>query len=181
MRRKTVDRVALSKSVQLYQVRFGLRPDKVDIHGRVVEFTFQLELSGTHDDRPGNAESPCRSCIRVLGALLEIADGLMAIVHGTSGQADREYQKRIRYNRACNPQCGVALALEIKTRRPFEQANDGWAMEFVQELTRFLHEHGCNQIEFPKEAEGQTAPAEELDPRSHPALSEGYLVPTPVA
>ncbi|HJU12152.1 MAG TPA: hypothetical protein VJ728_14810, partial [Candidatus Binataceae bacterium] len=80
------------------------------------------------------------------------------------------------------PQGGVALAFEVKTRRPFEQANDGWAMEFLQEARRFLFDHGCQQVELPPEtAEKQTSGIDDIDQLNPRVMREDDFVPAPVA
>jgi hypothetical protein len=181
MTRKTVDANGLRKLVRLYRVAFWVRPDKVDIDGRIVEVTFQLELRGTHDDCRANSDIPCRGCIRVLTALFEIADTLLPIERETVKRMFRNYEKCMHYSRGCSAQGGVALIFEIKTRRPFEQANDGWAMMLLQEIGQRLLEHGCHQVEPPAEAESESAAIRKLDRYRSRELREADFAATPVA
>lgn len=182
MKRETIDGSGLKDLIRLYHVEFWVKPDRTDIQGRTVEVTFQLELSGTHGDCKKNGGVPCRSCMRVLTALFEIADALLTIARDSARRSGRNYEKRMNYSRGCNPQRGVALVFEIKTRRPFEQANDGWAMEFLQEVRRFLLDQGCLQVELPPETtEKQTSGIDDIDRLSPRVMREDDFVPAPVA
>ena len=182
MKRETIDGNGLRNLIRLYHVEFWVRPDRTDIQGRTVEVTFQLELSATHGGCSGNGGVPCRTCIHVLKALFEIADALLTIARDSARRNGRNYEKRMNCSRGCNPQGGVALAFEVKTRRPFEQANDGWAMEFLQEVRRFLLDHGCQQVELPPEtAEKQTSGIDDIDQLNPRVMREDDFVPAPVA
>lgn len=182
MTQETIDRIGLRNLIRLYRVGFWVRRDRTDIDGRVVEVTFQLELRGTHGHCHGTrAGRPCPSCIRVLTALFEIADALLPIERDSANRIGHNYEKRMQYSRSRNPQQGVALGCEMRTRRPFEQANDGWALEFLEEVRRCLLEQGCRQVEPSFETETQTAPVDEVDRLSPRVLKKGDLVATHVA
>ena len=182
MKRETIDGNGLRNLIRLYHVEFWVRPDRTDIQGRTVEVTFQLELSGTHGHCRGKAGVPCRGCIQLLSALFEIADAMLPIERDSANRSGSNYEKRMHYSGGCNAKRGVALAFEIKTRRPFEQANDGWAMEFLQEVRRFLLNHGCQQVELPSEtAEKQTSGIDDLDRLNRRVMREDDFVPAPVA
>lgn len=181
MKRETMDGSGLKYLIQLYHVGFWVKPDRTDIQGRTVEVTFQLELRGTHGHCRVKAGVPCRGCIRVLSALFEIADALLPIERDGANRIGSTYEKRIHYSGGCNAERGVALAFEIKTRRSFEQASNGWAMEFLQEVRQFLTEHGGQQFEPPESREKQTAATDDIDRLSPRVMREDDVVPAPVA
>ena len=147
-----------------YQVGFRVLPDYVTIKGRVVEVTFHLTLRGTDGSHEQHAGSLCRTCIRVLTALFEIADALVPVEREALKRIGQDCEKRVHYSRDCNGHCAVTLVCTIKARREFERATDGWAMDFVQELTGSLLAHGCEEVDLTPEAGRQTFLIEELDP-----------------
>lgn len=143
----------LRDMVRRHRVGFWVEPDDVRLEGRVVEVTFQLKLVGMHDGAHSNAVLLCRRCGEVLTTLFEVVDALLPFERRSAAQMNLSYEKRMRYTRASDPQYGVCLGFELRMRRPFEQANDGWAMEFLMALTKLLRELACNQFDGPADAE----------------------------
>lgn len=156
----------LKNLVQQYNVGFWASPDRVDIDGRVVEVTFQLELRGNHRGCRDRAIGSCRDCMRVLMALFEIADALSPLERVAAQTLGGVCEKCMSYARERNSQGGVSLWFELKSRRPFEQADNGWAMVVLDRMRQFLFHHGCYEIEAPadRESEGVHLPHDQRSP-----------------
>lgn len=145
MKRDVIHAVDLGTLIRLYQVGFALSPDEVEVDGRVVTVTFRLRLSGRHEGGDGSTRAQCGDCARVLKTLFEIADVLLLLERDALNGIDRNHEKYMRYSSGSSGHARVVLAIEIRAHRPFEQANDGWAMDFWQEVRRLLLARGCRE------------------------------------
>lgn len=145
MTRETVSDIELRDSVRLYNAGFRISPGQVEVRGRVVEITFHIQVSGSHEGQRGNANTPCRACVGVLKTLFDIADLLLPFEREALKRIGK-HERYMHYSRESNGQCGISLAIAVKARRPFERADDGWAMEFWREVARLLRSYGCREL-----------------------------------
>lgn len=139
-------------AVRLYNVGFQIAPDRVEIRGHVVEVTFEVELSGSHVGHRADGNAQCPACMRVLNTLFEIADALRPLERAALGRPDQTCERYVRYSRASHEPYRVSLSVVVRTRRSFEQANDGWALEFWRDVARLLSDYGCRERHAATEA-----------------------------
>lgn len=142
-----------------FRIGFWATPEDISVEGRVVEVTFHVWLCGKHR-HSGNEGSPCRSCVRVLRVLLDLADALVPIERERLSTVGRTYERRVRYTQQHELHHGVALAIEMKIHRPFEEARNGWALEFLDQVRTFLLQKGCQEGGSYEEAEPEGTPPE---------------------
>lgn len=169
--------VFLSTLARQFNVRFSLTPTDVSVAGREVTVGFELQLVGTHPD-PSSAGRSCKQCQRVLMNLLEFAD--CTVPTRANGQ-QRPYETLTRFGGGIGCDGQVSLVVHLVQTRRFEQANDGWALEFLEQVRRFLLGQGCRQIEPPAEAETEAASFDDPDPLRSRDSGQRDLIPTHVA
>lgn len=168
------DAVFLSTLARRFNVRFSVMPTDVNVAGREVTVGFELQLVGTHPDPSSSNAHSCGECQGVLMGLLEFAEWVVPTRSGPS--RDRGYEKLTSFSTGIGCDGQVSLLVRLVQARRFEQANDGWALEFLGRVRRFLLEQGCRQIEVSTEKE--TNEPDRLRPR---ASGQSDLVPTHVA
>lgn len=160
------------------KVRFSLTPTDISLAGREVTVGFELRLIGTHPDPGSSAGRCCRQCHRVLMNLLEFADRAVPTGAGARSRPDTGYAKLTRYGKGSGCDGQVSLVVRLLQTRRFEQASDGWAWDFMQEVRRFLLEQGCRQLEFPEETGSSVAPLDDSDGLQLGVLDQSEPVPT---
>ena len=142
---------SLRRSVRAYDISFTIQLGQVEIRRRVVEASFLLHFEGRHDGYANCGGAPCPACIRVLRTLLGVADAIQPFEHQIVPQLRDDCEKRIYFASAQGRERDVALGLEIRIRRPFIRAMNGWAFSFMEDISAALIEHGCRDRE---DAEG---------------------------
>lgn len=174
------DAAFLSTLARRFNVRFSLMPTDVNVVGREVTAGFELQLVGTHPDPSSSNARSCSQCQRVLMGLLEFAEWVAPTRTSGPGR-NRGYEKLTSFSSGIGCDGQVSLLVRLVQARRFEQAIDGWALEFLEQVRRFLLEQGCRQIELSAEAERGPAPLDEPDRHRPRALGQSNLVPTHVA
>lgn len=176
-----IETVFLSTLAQEFNVRFSLTPINVSVAGREVTGGFELQLVGTHVAPGSSLGRGCKQCYRVLMSLLEFADGALPARTCGHSRRDREHEKLTHFGAGigCNGQVNLVVRL-LQTRR-FEQANDGWAWEFLQQVRLFLLDQGCHQIELPLKAESGATSFDEPDRLRTQVSGRKDLLPASVA
>lgn len=149
--------VFLSTLTRQFNVRFSLTPTDVSVAGREVTVGFELQLVGTHPDPSSSVGRSCKQCQRVLMNLMEFADWAVPTRATGPSRQDRGYEKLTRFGAGIGCDGQVSLVVRLLQTRRFEQANDGWALEFLEQVRRFLLERGCRQVELLTEAETEAA------------------------
>lgn len=155
-----VESWSLGVVVRNHRVGFRLLPLDIRVVGREVEVGFALELLGTHEPRGRTCTPACRDCRRVLLGLLEVADWVLPLGRNSTDGANKGYEKLTRYVSAGGGQPEVLLLIRIVHRRRFEDANDGWGLQFLEEARHFLLDAGCRQL--PSSGSG-AQPIEQLE------------------
>lgn len=173
--------VFLSTLTRQFNVRFSLTPTDVSVAGREVTVGFELQLVGTHPDPSSSVGRSCKQCQRVLMNLMEFADWAVPTRASGFSRQDRGYEKLTRFGAGIGCDGQVSLVVRLLQTRRFEQANDGWAPEFLEQVRRFLLEQGCRQIELPAEAETGAVRRDEPDRLRPRVLGQSDLAPTHVA
>lgn len=152
------DSPSLRRLVRTYDINFTIQLGDVETRRRVVEASFLLHCVGRHDGNGTCECAPCPACIRVLQTLLGVADAIQPFGHETLPQSRRECEKRIYFASAPGRGREVTLGLELRVRRSFGRATNGWALAFMEDISAALIELGCRNRED----------AEVADPRSCP-------------
>jgi hypothetical protein len=134
---------SLRESVRAYDISFTIQLGEVEIRRRVVEASFLLHFGGRHDGYGNCGGAPCPACIGVLRTLLGVADAIQPVDHQTLPQPRYVREKRIYFASAEGREREVALGLEIRVRRPFGRATNGWALAFMEDMSAALIEEGC--------------------------------------
>lgn len=137
------DLLALQKSVRDYDIHFTIELGEVEVHKRRVEASFLLDLRGRHNGISNCLGLPCPSCICVLRALLGVADAIRPFERGILSRPRDSGDKLLHFAAPEGREREVALRVEIRVRRPFAHATNGWALAFMEELTAVLKEFGC--------------------------------------
>lgn len=139
--------IFLGTPARKFNVRFSLTPSDVSVAGRQVTVGFDLYLVGTHVNPMTANAGTCKQCQQVLMAILELADWAVPSrpTRGPS-RPENNFGKLTRFSATHGSAGKVSLAIRLFRWRAFEQATDGWAMDFLMKTTKFLLDHGCRQM-----------------------------------
>lgn len=153
---------SLRSSVRVYDISFTIQLGEVEIRRRVVEASFLVRLAGRHDGYGNCGGAPCPSCISVLRTLLGVADAIQPFEHRTLPQPSFVSEESIYFASAQGREREVALRLEIRVRRPFARATNGWAFAFMEDISAVLTGIGCTNLEDTEVANSQYCPPVEI-------------------
>jgi hypothetical protein len=143
----STEAIFLGTLARKFNVRFSLTPSDVSVASRQVTVGFDLYLVGTHVNPKPASAGTCKQCQQVLIALIELADCAVPI-RPTKGPSrpENNFGKLTRFSAALGCAGEVSLAVRLFRWRAFEQATDGWPMDFLMKTTKFLLDHGCRQV-----------------------------------
>lgn len=134
--------LALRDLVRLHQVSFRVEYFGVQVCEGTAQVSFYLSLKGRDEEQGKRGGGRSTDNDRVLRVLLDVADTLPPCEEAFK-QAGYDWEKRVYYtsNQGCD--CETTLGLEMKVRRPFAQAAEGWEWKFLRLVTVALGDLGC--------------------------------------
>lgn len=164
MRRNDFQTSGFYRLVRRFRVRFRVRPIWLAVDEQSAEAGFVLELYGSHDVAWNHEDHSCAICRTMLVALLAIADRVLTTNHASETNS----QSTTRY--VASPDAAeMKVEKTVTYRRSLCLANDGWALQIVEQTCDALHGFGCREIrQEPDSTDTQAHFTERLE-TAHPS------------
>lgn len=134
--------------VHTFGISFRLRPMYVSLAGGRPEIGFELELIGTHAASDLHINDRCERCLRVLFALLDLADRGLCEEKTPVRLIGARYEKRIRYTASSRDWPEVVLWVTVVRPMGLEGVEKDRMLALGDDVRKALQDLGCREVLF---------------------------------
>lgn len=134
--------------VRTFGISFRLRPMYVSLAGGRPEIGFELELIGTHAAAEQHTGNRCVLCLRVLFALLDLADRGLCEEKTLVRPIGARYEKRIRYTASSRDWPEVVLCVTIVRPMGLDDVEKDRMLALGDDVRKALQDLGCREVLF---------------------------------